>query len=94
MMQNAYNNLKVAIGDAYTPALSEAYGVGTKVLNSITAFIQKNPALVNAITAFAGVIGAVVAALAAYAVAAKIGRYRCRGRNHGGRRCSGHRCGE
>ena len=72
MMQNAYNNLKVAIGDAYTPALSEAYGVGTKVLNSITAFIQKNPALVDAITAFAGVIGAVVAALAAYAVAAKI----------------------
>lgn len=72
MMQNAYNNLKVAIGDAYTPALSEAYGVGTKVLNSITAFIQKNPALVNAITAFAGVIGAVVAALAAYAVATKI----------------------
>ena len=72
MMQNAYNKLKVAIGDAYTPALSEAYGVGTKVLNSITAFIQKNPALVNAITAFAGVIGAVVAALAAYAVAAKI----------------------
>lgn len=72
MMQNAYNNLKVAIGDAYTPALSEAYGVGTKVLNSITAFIQKNPALVNAITAFAGVIGAVVAALAAYAIAAKI----------------------
>lgn len=72
MMQNAYNNLKVAIGDAYTPALSEAYGVSTKVLNSITAFIQKNPALVNAITAFAGVIGAVVAALAAYAVAAKI----------------------
>ena len=72
MMQNAYNNLKVAIGDAYTPALSEAYGGGTKALNSITAFIQKNPALVNAITAFAGVIGAVVAALAAYAVAAKI----------------------
>ena len=72
MMQNAYNNLKVAIGDAYTPALSEAYGIGTKVLNGITAFIQKNPALVNAITAFVGVIGAVVAALAAYAVAAKV----------------------
>ena len=72
MMQNAYNNLKVAIGDAYTPALSEAYGVGTKVLNSITAFIQKNPALVNAITAFAGVIGAVVAALAAYTAAMKL----------------------
>ena len=72
MMQNAYNNLKVAIGDAYTPALSEAYGVGTKVLNGIADFIKKNPALVNAITAFVGVIGAVVAALAAYAVAAKV----------------------
>lgn len=72
MMQNAYNNLKVAIGDAYTPALSEAYGVGTKVLNGIADFIKKNPALVNAITAFVGGIGAVVAALAAYAVAAKV----------------------
>ena len=72
MMQNAYNNLKVAIGDAYTPALSEAYGVGTKVLNSITAFIQKNPALVNAITAFAGSIGLVAAALAGYTVIIKI----------------------
>lgn len=72
MMQNAYNNLKVAIGDAYTPALSEAYGVGTKVLNGIADCIKKNPALVNAITAFVGVIGAVVAALAAYAVAAKV----------------------
>ena len=72
MMQNAYNNLKVAIGDAYAPALSEAYGVGTKVLNGIADFIKKNPALVNAITAFVGVIGAVVAALAAYAVAAKV----------------------
>lgn len=72
MMQNAYNNLKVAIGDAYTPALSEAYGVGTKVLNGIADFIKKNPALVNAITSFVGGIGAVVAALAAYAVAAKV----------------------
>lgn len=72
MMQNAYNNLKVAIGDAYTPALSEAYGVGTKVLNSITAFIQKNPALVNAITAFVGVIGLATAGLAAYAAITKV----------------------
>lgn len=72
MMQNAYNNLKVAIGDAYTPALSEAYGVGTKVLNGITAFIQKNPALVNAITAFIGVLGTVVVAVTAYTAAMKL----------------------
>lgn len=72
MMQNAYKNLKVAIGDAYTPALKEAYSVGTNVLNAVTQFVKQNPALVNAITAFAGVLGVVVAALAAYTVGAKV----------------------
>ena len=72
MMQNAYNNLKTAIGDAYTPALQEAYSVGVKVLNGVTQFVKQNPALVNAIIAFTGVMGAVVAALAAYTVGAKL----------------------
>lgn len=72
MMQNAYNNLKVAIGDAYTPALGKSYELGTKVLNSFTEFVQKNPALVNAVTAFAGSIGLVAAALAGYTVIIKI----------------------
>ncbi len=65
MMQNAYNNLKVAIGDAYTPGTQRGYAVGTKVLNALRVH-SAEPALVNAITAFVGVIGAVVAALAAY----------------------------
>lgn len=72
MMQNAYKNLKVAIGDAYTPALQKAYSVGTQVLNAVSQFIKQNPALVNAITAFVGVLGLVVAALAAYTVGAKV----------------------
>lgn len=72
MMQNAYNNLKVAIGDAYTPALQEAYSIGTKVLNGVTQFVKENPELVNAVTAFAGVIGAVTLALAAYTAAVKL----------------------
>lgn len=72
MMQNAYKNLKVAIGDAYTPALQEAYSIGTKVLNGVTQFVKKNPELVNAVTAFAGVIGAVTLALAAYTAAVKL----------------------
>lgn len=72
MMQNAYKNLKVAIGDAYTPALQEAYSIGAKGLNAVAQFIKQNPALVNAITAFAGVLGVVVAALAAYTVGAKV----------------------
>lgn len=72
MMQNAYKNLKVAIGDAYTPALQKAYSVNTQVLNAVSQFIKQNPALVNAITAFVGVLGLVVAALAAYTVGAKV----------------------
>lgn len=72
MMQNAYKNLKVAIGDAYTPALQEAYSIGTKVLNGVTQFVKKTPELVNAVTAFTGVIGAVTLALAAYTAAVKL----------------------
>lgn len=72
MMQNAYNNLKVAIGDAYTPALSEAYGVGTKVLNSVTKFVQANPGVVAAITGLAAALGAAAVAAAAFALKAKL----------------------
>ena len=72
MMQNAYNNLKVAIGDAYTPALSEAYGIGTKVLNEITKFVQANPGVVAAITGLSTALGAAAVAAAAFALKAKI----------------------
>ena len=72
MMQNAYNNLKVAIGDAYTPALSEAYGIGTKVLNEITKFVQANPGVVAAITGLATALGAAAVAAAAFALKAKL----------------------
>lgn len=72
MMQNAYNNLKVAIGDAYTPALSEAYGVGTKILNEITKFVQANPGVVAAITGLATALGAAAVAAAAFALKAKL----------------------
>lgn len=72
MMQNAYTNLKAAIGDAYNPALQEAYSIGTKVLNGVTDFVKQNPELVNAVTAFVGVMGAATAGLAAYAAITKV----------------------
>ncbi len=72
MMYNAYNNLKVAIGDAYAPALGKAYSAGTKVLNGITDFVELHPGLVNAVTTFVGVIGAATAGLGAYAAATKV----------------------
>ena len=72
MMQNSYNNLRIAIGDNFTPELRELYEVETNVLNEITAFVEANPALVKAVTAFVGVIGLAVAGLTAYVAISKI----------------------
>ncbi|MDF2984882.1 MAG: phage tail tape measure protein [Eubacterium sp.] len=72
MMQNEYDNLKIAIGDNYTPVLKESYEVGNQVLSGITSFIQKHPELVQAVTAFTGIIGLAAAGITAYAVAVKI----------------------
>lgn len=72
MMQNAYNNLKISIGDALTPELSKLYAVATELLKGVTSFIEKNPALIKAVTAFVLVFAAVIAALTAYAVVAKV----------------------
>jgi TP901 family phage tail tape measure protein len=72
MLQNAYNNLKITVGENYTPALQALYSVATSVLKSVTKSVEQNPALVKAATAFAGVIGLVTGALAAYTVAAKL----------------------
>ena len=69
MLENAVNNLKIAIGDALTPALGSAAEAGTGILNWVTEFIENNPWLVKAISALAvglGVLaGAILAAKAA-----------------------------
>ena len=73
LMENSFNNLRIAIGDNYTPALRTLYGVANDVLASMTEFVEANPGLVKAVTAAVGVFGLVTAALAAYTVAAKLG---------------------
>ncbi len=72
MMQNAYNNLKVAVGDAFTPALRDAYDAGTDVLNVLGEFVQENPALVKGVVTFTGVVGGAAVALTAYAAISKV----------------------
>ena len=72
MMQNAYNNLKVAVGDAFTPALRDAYDAGTDVLNVLGEFVQENPALVKGVATFMGVVGGATVALTAYAAISKV----------------------
>lgn len=72
MMHNAFNNLKVAIGDNYTPALRGLYSVTTDVTVAFTEFVENNPALVRAVSAAIGVVGLATAGLAAYTVGANL----------------------
>ena len=74
MMQNAFNNLRIAVGDNYTPALREMYGVTTNVVSGMADFVEAHPALVKALTAGIGVIGAATAGLTAYTAAVKLGQ--------------------
>ncbi len=72
MRENAYYNMRVAIGDNYTPALQELYSVETELINKMTELIEQNPELVKAVTAFTGVVGLAVGGLTAYVAVSKI----------------------
>lgn len=72
MMQNAANNVQVAIGDALNPALGTAAEMLTALLQPISEFIEANPAIVQGITAFVGVLGVATAGLAAYTAVTKL----------------------
>ncbi len=72
MMQNAYNNVKISIGDGLTPELQGLYDITTDVLKGTSEFIEDNPALVKSVTAFTGVVGLATAGLTGYATVAKV----------------------
>ena len=72
LAENAYDNLQIAIGDNYTPALKELYGVSADVLGGMAEFVEMNPELVKGVTASTGVIMAGVGGLTAYNAVVKI----------------------
>lgn len=72
MMQNAANNVKVAIGDALNPALSSMYESLTALLQPVAEWIEANPAIVQGITAFLTVLGVATAAVVGYTAATKL----------------------
>lgn len=72
MLQNSYNNLKIAIGDALIPEMRNLYDIGTDVLSGTSEFIGQHPTLVKAVTAFVGVLGMATAGMTAYAAASKV----------------------
>lgn len=71
MAANAFQRLKVAIGDAYTPTLREAYSLGKDLFNSLADYAAENPEVVRAITVTVGVLGVAAAGIAAYTAAVK-----------------------
>ena len=72
MMQNAANNVKIAIGDALTPMIGSMASGLTQLLEPMAEFIEQNPAIVQGLTAFIAVLGLAAAAVAAYAAATKL----------------------
>ncbi len=72
MLNNAFSNLQIAVGDAFTPVIGGAADAMTDMLRPVTEFVANNPALVRAFTAAAGVIGAVTIAMTGYAAATKL----------------------
>ena len=72
LLKSAWDAVTISIGEQFTPALSDLFGVGTEVLGWVNDMIQANPGLVSGITAFIGVIGLATAGITAYSAAAKV----------------------
>lgn len=71
MLGNAFSNIKISIGDAFTPAISGAAEGLTGMMVPVAEFIESNPALVQGVGAAIAVMGGLTAAVAAYTAAAK-----------------------
>lgn len=72
MLGNAFQNVQIAIGEAFTPAISAVADALNGVVEPISQWIEENPKLVQAIGTAMGIMGGMVAILGAYTVAAKI----------------------
>lgn len=72
MMKNAYTNVKIAVGDALTPAMGDLAQVATAVLQPVSEFLSQHPALIRALTAGVGVLAAVTGGVLALSAAFKV----------------------
>ena len=72
MFKNSVNNLKIAIGDQLTPALSNLASTGTDVVKWATDFVEANEWLGPALTAVVTALGLYAGALAGLDIAQKL----------------------
>ena len=68
---NSAENLKIAIGEQLSPAVTQIYEIGSEIMNEITDFVKANPKVVGAVAAVSIGVGVFAAALVGYTVAAK-----------------------
>lgn len=74
-MENAFNNLKISVGDVLNPALTQVYEGFTGVFAGMSDFVNEHPAVVAAISAIAVGVGGFTGALAAYNLATTAAKF-------------------
>lgn len=65
-MENAFNNLKISVGDVLNPALTQVYEGFTNVYAGMSDFVDEHPTVVAAVSAIAVGVGGFTGALATY----------------------------
>ena len=74
-MENAFNNLKISVGNVLNPALTQVYEGFTNVFAGMSDFVDEHPAVVAAISAIAVGVGGFTGALAAYNLATTAAKF-------------------
>ncbi len=74
-MENAFNNLKISVGDVLNPALTQVYEGFTGIFAGMSDFVGEYPAVVAAISAIAVGVGGFTGALAAYNLATTAAKF-------------------
>lgn len=73
MAKNAFENLKVTLGEHLTPIIGAVAEKITEVVNGITAWMDKNPELTEAILTMGGILLIGMGAIIAYTAVVKLG---------------------
>lgn len=74
-MENAFNNLKISVGDVLNPALTQVYEGFTNVFAGMSDFVDEHPAVVAAISAITVGVGGFTGALATYNLATTAAKF-------------------
>lgn len=72
MAQNAFDNLKIAVGDQLKPVLEGAAEAGTSAFSWAADFVSENPAVVGALTAVTTALGLLAAGVAGVSLATQV----------------------